>query len=45
MVSTCYLPQDFKHQPYKMVKHIQTIYQQFAYELFECVWPFCGVSA
>ena len=27
-----------------MVKHTQTIYQQFADELFECVWPFCGVG-
>ena len=23
-----------------MVKHTQTIRQQFANELFECVWPF-----
>ena len=28
-----------------MVKHTQTIRQQFAEELFECVWPFCGVGA
>ena len=27
-----------------MVKHIQTIRWQFADELFECVWPFCGIS-
>ena len=28
-----------------MVKHPQTIRQQFADELFEWVWPFCGVGA
>ena len=28
-----------------MVKHTQAICQQFADELFECVWPFCGVNA
>ena len=28
-----------------MVKHIQTIRRQIADELFECVWPFCGVDA
>ena len=28
-----------KRQPHKMVKHTQTI------QLFECVWPFCGVGA
>ena len=28
-----------------MVKHSQTIRQQFAGELFECVWPFCGIGA
>ena len=28
-----------------MVKHTQTIRQQFGEELFECVWPFCGVGA
>ena len=27
-----------------MVKHTQTIRQQFAGELFECVWPFSGIS-
>ena len=26
-----------------MVKHTQTIRRQIPYELFECVWPFCGV--
>ena len=35
----------FKCQPHKMVKHTQTIRQQIADELFECVWPFCGVCA
>ena len=35
----------FKRQPHNMVKHIQTIRRQFADELFECVWPFCGVAA
>ena len=35
----------FKCQPGKMVKHIQTIRRQFADELFECFWPFCGVGA
>ena len=28
-----------------MVKHTQTIRWQFAGELFECVWLFCGVDA
>ena len=28
-----------------MVKHTQTIRRQIAEELFECVWPFCGVGA
>ena len=27
-----------------MVKHTQTIRQRFADELFECVWPFCGLE-
>ena len=27
-----------------MVKHIQTIRQQIADELFECVWPFCAID-
>ena len=35
----------FKLQPRKMVKHTQTIRQQIADELFECVWPFCGFGA
>ena len=25
-----------------MVKHTQTIRWEFADEVFECVWPFCG---
>ena len=28
-----------------MVKHIQTIRQQIADELFECVWLFCEIGA
>ena len=28
-----------------MAKHTQTIRRQFAEELFECVWPFCGIGA
>ena len=28
----------------KMVKHTQTIRRQIADELFECVWPFCGIG-
>ena len=27
-----------------MVKHTQAICCQIANELFECVWPFCGVG-
>ena len=34
----------FKGQPRKMVKHTQTTRRQFADELFECIWPFCGVA-
>ena len=40
----------FKCQPHKMVKHTQTvkhtqaIRRQIVDELFECVWPFCGVG-
>ena len=33
------------YSPHKMVKHTQTISRQTGDELFECVWPFCGVSA
>ena len=29
----------------KMVKHTQTIRKQIADELFEYVWPFCGIGA
>ena len=32
-------------QLHKMVKHTQTIRWQYAHELFECVWTFCGVGA
>ena len=39
----CFQP--FKRWPHKMVKHTQTIRWQFAKELFECVWPYCGVGA
>ena len=35
----------FKRQYQKMVKHTQTIPGQIADELFECVWPFCGIGA
>ena len=28
-----------------MVKHTQTICQQFGDELFECVWPFYEIGA
>ena len=28
-----------------MVKHTQTICRQFADELFDYVWPFCGIGA
>ena len=34
-----------KLQPNKVVKHTQTIRWQFADELFEFVWLFCGVGA
>ena len=27
-----------------MLKHTQIIHRQFANELFEFIWPFCGVS-
>ena len=37
--------QHFKRQSHKMVKHTQTVCQQIGDELFECVWPFCGVGA
>ena len=35
----------FQHQYHKMVKHTQTFCWQIAGELFECVWPFCGIGA
>ena len=35
----------FKRQINKMAKHTQTICRHFADELFECVWPFCGIGA
>ena len=28
----------------KMAKHTQTIRREFANELCECVWPFCGIK-
>ena len=27
-----------------MVKNTQTIRRQIAEELFECIWPFCGIG-
>ena len=35
----------FKHQSHKMIKHTQTIRQQIANKLFECVWPSCEIDA
>ena len=35
----------FKRQINKVAKHTQTIRRQFSDELFECVWPFCGIGA
>ena len=32
-------------QSHKMIKHAQTIRQQFADELFECAWPFYEFGA
>ena len=29
----------------KMLKHTQTIFRQIADELFERVWPICGIGA
>ena len=34
----------FKRQFHKMVKQTQTTGRQFADELFECVWQFCGIG-
>ena len=31
-------------QPHKIVKHTQTIRQQFGHEWFEYVWPFCDIG-
>ena len=39
-----YCPQSFERRPHKMLKDTQTIRRQFGSELFECVWPFCGVG-
>ena len=33
-----------KRQSHKMVKHTQTIRQQIADKLFECVWPFVKLA-
>ena len=40
-----YILNAFKQYIHKMVKHTQAIRQLTANELFECVWPFCGVGA
>ena len=40
IIGSIYFLLTFKRQPHKMVKHTQ-----IADELFECVWPFCGVGA
>ena len=46
LVGDCYL-RSYENQKRinKMAKHTQTIRRQFADELFECVWPFCGIGA
>ena len=31
----------FRRQSHKMIKCTQTIYRQFADDMFKCVWPFC----
>ena len=36
-VTSCFLILAVKYQPYKMVKHSQTIRRQLADELFKCV--------
>ena len=41
----CLFYYPFKRQFHKMAKHTQTIRRQIADELFECVWPFCGIGA
>ena len=40
-----FIREPFKRQPRKMVKHTETIRGQIADELFEFVWPFCGIVA
>ena len=45
MVLSFLQSKSFKRQFHKMVKHTQTIRLQFLDELFECVWPFCGIGA
>ena len=35
----------FKRQINKVAKHTPTIRRQFADELLECVWLFCGIGA
>ena len=37
--------QPLKSKFHKMVKHTHTIFWQFAKDLFNCVWPFCGIGA
>ena len=34
-----------KRQLHELVKHTQTIGREIADELFECVWPLCGIGA
>ena len=41
---TLILDWPFKRQINKVAKDTQTIHRQFADELFECVWPFCGIG-
>ena len=42
-LSNCINP--LSANPTKLSNTFKTIRRQFAYELFECVWPFCGVCA
>ena len=44
-ISTYGKSEHFRLQFHKMIKDTQTIRPQFADELFECVWPFCGIGA
>ena len=39
------LTEPFKCQSQKTVKHTETICREIADELFEWVWPFCGIGA